>query len=222
MNPRPSFDRIAPFYQGLEWLAFGPLLQRCRIAHIDRLLDCRRALLLGDGDGRFLAALLAANSHVLVDSLDSSSKMLGLAGRRAAAIDGAIGRVRFIHGDACSAAWSKAEHDLIVTNFFLDCFTAEELERLIDRVTAAAAPGALWLDSDFRLPAGACRRAVAELALSGMYLFFVVATRLRARRLTDPAPFLAARGFTLRSEACGLGGFLSSRLWQRSGPAGLE
>ena len=72
MTPRPSFDLLAPAYQSLEQLAFGGLLHWCRTAHLARLAACRRALVLGDGDGRFLADLLRANPTLEVDSVDIS------------------------------------------------------------------------------------------------------------------------------------------------------
>jgi SAM-dependent methyltransferase len=215
MTPPPSFDRLAPIYELLERISYGPLLHRCRTVHLHRLLESRRALILGDGDGRFLADFLQANPQVVVDSADLSGAMLAKARRRAARIPGAIQRVRFVQGDARALALPQAAYDLVVTNFFLDCFEADELQLLVDRLAAAAAPGALWLDGDFRLPAAGWMRAAARLILAVMYLFFAIATRLRSRRLTDAAPFLAANGFRLAVESRWLGGFLSSRLWVR-------
>jgi SAM-dependent methyltransferase len=216
MIPPPSFDRLAPVYQPLERVTFGPLLHRCRTAHLDQLAGCRRALVLGDGDGRFLADLLRANPHVRADSLDVSPGMIALARRRVAAIPGAAGRARFVAADARTAPLPDAGYDLVVTNFFLDCFPADELARVVDRVAAVCLPGALWVDGDFRLPPGGWARPLARAALAGMYLFFQLVTRLPARQLTDPAPVLAARGFTPAAETRLLWGFLSSRVWVRT------
>lgn len=217
MNPRPSFDLLAPIYHHLERITYGPFLHRCRTAHLCQLAGSYRALVLGDGDGRFLSDLLRVNPHIRVDSLDISQGMLTLARRRL--VGSALGahRVRFVLADARSTVWPDVGYDLIVTNFFLDCFSVEELELLIDRVAAVSLPGSLWLDGDFRLPAGRWSRALAQVILTGMYLFFRLTTRLPARRLTDPTPFLVANGFTLTSELTWLRGFLSSRLWTRRG-----
>ncbi|MDB5309194.1 MAG: Methyltransferase domain protein [Gemmataceae bacterium] len=215
MTPRPSFDLLAPVYHLLERVTFGPLLHRCRTAHLDQIAGCRRALVLGDGDGRFLADLLRANRQVRVDSLDISPGMIALARRRTAGIPGAAERARFVAADARTAPLPEAGYDLVVTNFFLDCFPPEDLESLIDRVAAGCLPGVLWLDGDFRLPAAGRPRAVARVILAGMYSFFRLTTRLPTRQLTDPAPFLAARGFTLAGEKTQLRGFLSSQVWVR-------
>lgn len=221
MTPRPSFDRLAPVYHLLERLAFGPLLHRCRTAHLHRLAGCRFALVLGDGDGRFLADLLRANLAVRVDSLDISPGMLALARRRVRRVPGAAERVRFVTADVRTAPLAGTHYDLVVTNFVLDCFGPSELERVIDRVAAVCSPTARWVDGDFRVPAGGWPRWAARVALAVMYLFFRIVTRLPAGRLIDPAARMEDRGFRLIAEVSRLRGGLTSRLWVRSGPGPL-
>lgn len=216
MTPRPSFDSLAPAYQALERLAFGGLLHWCRTAHLDRLGACRRALVLGDGDGRFLADLLRANPAVEADSLDISPGMIALARRRVAGVPGAAARAQFAVADARTDPLPAIEYDLVVTNFFLDCFRPADLAAVVRKVAGACAPGALWVDGDFRVPAAGWARPVARLALAGLYGFFRLTTRLPAGALTDPAPLLAAEGFSLASEESRLRGFLSARLWTQT------
>jgi SAM-dependent methyltransferase len=215
VTPRPSFDRLAPAYQALERLAFGGLLHDCRTAHLRRLRGSRRALILGDGDGRFLADLLRTNPEVQADSLDLSPGMVALARRRVAAIPGAVGRVRFVVADARTDALPASGYDLVVTNFFLDCFRPAELAAVVRRVAAACAPEALWAAGDFRVPPSGAPRLAAQLLLAGLYGFFGLAARLPARRLTDPSPLLVAEGFRLLDEVSHLRGLLSARLWLR-------
>ena len=215
MNRPPSFDAIAPFYLPIERLAYGPVLHRCRTAHLDRIQDCRRALILGDGDGRFLAELLSSYHQIQVDSIDLSPGMLALARARIAGMAGASERIQLLQGDARTCPWPASRYDLIVTNFFLDCFTATDLANVIARVAAVTGPGTLWIDGDFRLPPGRWLRPVAQTLLVTMYLFFQITTGLRTRKLIEPAHYLAAHGFKRVSERCGLWGFLSSRLWVR-------
>jgi ubiquinone/menaquinone biosynthesis C-methylase UbiE len=217
--PRPTFDRLAPLYHALERLSYGGILHWCRTAHLHRLAARRKALILGDGDGRFLADFLRANAFARVDSLDISPAMVRLARQRISAIPGAAGRVRFVTGDARAVALPDAGYDLVVTNFFLDCFPADQLAALIDRLTAACDRDAVWVDGDFRQPPRGWPRLAARSLLAGMYAFFRLTTRIPARRLVDPAPLLVARGFDLESEVTRLRGFLSSRLWVRT-PSG--
>jgi SAM-dependent methyltransferase len=219
VTPRPSFDRLAPVYEALERLTFGGLLHACRTAHLARLGGCRRGLVLGDGDGRFLVDLLRAHPTIEVDSLDISPGMIALARRRVAGVRGAVGRVRFVVADARTDPLPTAGYDLVVTNFFLDCFNETDLAAVVRRVSAACAPAAVWVDGDFRLPRYGWARPVAWGLLSAMYAFFRLTTRLGAGHLTDPAPLLAAEGFGLAEEVARLRGFLTARVWVR-GPIG--
>ena len=59
----PNFNGVAHFYRWMELVTFGPWLQRCRCAFLGELAGCRRAAVLGDGDGRFSAQLLRVNRH---------------------------------------------------------------------------------------------------------------------------------------------------------------
>ena len=77
-----NFDPIARPYRWLEYLTFGPYLERCRYHFLNQLGQHCRALILGDGDGRFTARLLAANPEISVDAVDSSATMLHLLTKR--------------------------------------------------------------------------------------------------------------------------------------------
>lgn len=150
-----------------------------------------------------------------MDSVDISPGMLAAARRRVRAVPGALERTRFVTADARTDPLPDAGYDLVVTNFFLDCFRPSELTTVVARVAEACAPGAMWLDGDFRLPSKGWERAAARVALAGMYTFFRLTTRMPNGRLTDPAPHLSAAGFRLDAEATWLRGFLSARLWVR-------
>ncbi|MBA4066165.1 MAG: class I SAM-dependent methyltransferase [Isosphaera sp.] len=205
----PDFDALAPHYRWLEAVTFGPLLHRCRTALLPHLAGCRRALVLGDGNGRFLADLLRANPDLTADALDISPGMTALARRRV----GGTGRVRFRVADARAADFPRRGYDLIATNFFLDCFTRPELRRLVPRLADALEPGGRWAVGDFRLPDRGWPRLAGRVALAGMYAFFRLATRLPAGRLVDPDPLIRACGLAPGHTDTWLGGFLSARLW---------
>ncbi len=207
----PRFDRLAPLYATLEAVSFGGRLQWCRTALLADVADARRVLILGEGDGRFLAAFLAANPAATVEVIDGSPAMVALARRRAGA---AADRVTWRVADARHFDPPGPPYDLIVTNFFLDCFEAGELAALVAKLAARLALGGRWVVGDFRVPAGRWRGLAARLALAGMYAFFRLTTRLPAGRLVDPNPALAAAGLTLVHERRRLGGFLAASLWQ--------
>jgi ubiquinone/menaquinone biosynthesis C-methylase UbiE len=212
----PRFDWLATHYYWIEAATFGGLLHWCRTALLSEIADARRVLILGEGDGRFSAAFLAANSAATVDIVDASSGMAALARRRIAQVPGAAARVRWHIADARAIGPPAPPYDLIVTNFFLDCFPAAELSRLVPRFARGLTPSGRWLVGDFAVPSGGIVvRSAAHLALAAMYAAFYLGSRIPARRLADPAPLLRAEGLTLDCEKRRLAGFLVASLWRR-------
>ncbi|QEL20167.1 class I SAM-dependent methyltransferase [Limnoglobus roseus] len=210
--PRPHFDHLAAPYVWLERLSYGGLLQWCRTALLGELSDARFALVLGDGDGRFLEAFVKANTEVRIDAFDVSPAMVALAERRVCRAT--ADRVHFTVADVRDVCFSPGRYDLIVTNFFLDCFAEAELRTLIAELIPALKPGGRWLVGDFRRPDSRVPRLIAAVALAGMYLFFRVATRISASRLVDPASVLDGHGLRVQKRVSRFGGFLTAELWQ--------
>jgi len=209
-----SFDTLAPYYLGMEAVLAGRILQRCRVAFLDRTVSSRRALLLGEGPGRFLAELLNVNSGVVVTCVEQSRCMIEAAAARMARLGHASARTRFEPMDALHWRPPPEAFDLIGTHFFLDCFRREELERLIPAVAGAAAPRARWLIGDFCVPPCGWRRWRAQIVLCLMYRFFRVTTRLPAARLTPPDCWLEAAGFCLIDRKLANFGLVHSDLWE--------
>lgn len=205
-----DFDPIARPYRWLEYCSFGPMLERCRFYRIPQLSSARRALILGDGDGRFLARLLAANHALYADVVDQSTAMLHLLQSRVAAIH-AAGRIRIHHVDARSFT-PAGPYDLVVTHFFLDCFSTCEVHTLAETLHPHLTPNALWLVSEFTIPSGIAALP-AKLVISSLYLAFRLITGLRTRALPDHPAALAPSGLTLLSQKTFLFGLLSSELW---------
>ncbi|HEY6340788.1 MAG TPA: class I SAM-dependent methyltransferase [Bryobacteraceae bacterium] len=197
-------DRIARYYRWLEYLSFGRELERRRFRYLADVADARSALILGGGDGRFLARF-ARTSRARIHYIDSSARMLALARERASSA-----RIRYQLADARQAGLAPAQYDLIVAHFFLDCFEERDAARLIERVAAAAQPRTRWLISEFR-PA-----PWSAPATRALYLFFRAATGLKTRRLIDHRPWLIRNGFRLEREERSYFGWLASELWART------
>jgi ubiquinone/menaquinone biosynthesis C-methylase UbiE len=214
-----SFDRVATSYLLLETIAFGQSLQRARVRWIGNIPSPKRALILGEGNGRFLCELLRVHPKIDIDCVDASARMLSLAGKRARRNHAESWPcVQFIHADILQ--WSpRNSYDLIVTHFFLDCFPRNEVKAIVDKLAGTAAPGAVWLLADFTTPAaGIFSRAHAKLWLRMMYLFFRCATGITANGLVDPSPYLEANNFVPMSHQPFRAAMLKSELWQRRVP----
>ena len=195
-----SFDLVAPHYRWLETIAFGNALQQARTCWIDTIARPKRTLILGEGDGRFVCELVRAHPKIDVDCVDASEAMLQLARARLHRMHPeSFSRVHFIREDILK--WSpRKSYDLLVTHFFLDCFSGRELQAIIAKLASAAEPGAVWLIADFTIPPKRFARAHARVWLRMMYTFFRATAGIAANELVDPAPCLAGRGFIRASE----------------------
>jgi len=207
-------DRIARLYRWLEYAAFGKALERRRLALVGRLAGCRRALILGEGDGRFVAKLAAQIRDIRIEVVDSSERMIGLARARLTGV--AESRVRFRQADARLVDWPARSYDLVVTNFFLDCLSDSDAGALISRVSGALEPGGLWVVSEFQEPGGGrLRRLHARAWLAVMYGFFRVATGLETSRLPPFNEYLRGAGLVLVEEQRARFGLIVSQLWRK-------
>ncbi len=209
-----SFDRVAVFYEALETIVFARALQRARTAFIPQLGDCGHVLIGGSGNGRFLAALLATNPRVRVTCIDASAKMIAMAKERIAS-EQQLARVTFINADVLTTEL-PADCDFIVTNFFLDCFDAQQLRCTVDRLACAASKNAQWIVAEFALPPRGVVRAAARLLVRLMYLFFRLATGITANRLPSYQALLRVNGFRRVTARRFFAGMVVSELWRRS------
>ncbi len=221
MKAPADFDRLARLYQSLEYLTLGPLLERTRQCFLPQLGACRRALVFGDGDGRFLARLMAQNRCLYADAVDTSTAMLSELRRRCmAATPDAAERLHTHPRDALSML-PGAQPDIVVTHFFLDCLTPAEVDQLTSQIVPHLAPGALWLVSEFRIPESGPMRVVGLLLVRSLYLIFRVLTGLRVTRLPEHDRVFRRVGLVCTAERHFLSGLLTSQLWTKRGETEL-
>jgi len=214
MKDAPNFNRLAGLYLWMEVLTFGPFLARCRNAFPQQAAGRRRALVLGDGDGRFTARLLRGNVEIRVDAVDASAAMLASLRRRAVPNEG---RVRVHLADVRVWEPERLEdsepYDLVASHFFLDCLTEAEVQALATRIFSSVCPGAVWVISDFAIPQGWFGRLVARPLVWLLYRAFGVLTGLEVGALPDHGRALSEAGFVLAERKRFLGGLLVSELW---------
>jgi SAM-dependent methyltransferase len=218
-----NFDPVARLYRYAEYLTLGPLLQRTRTHFLPQLPPRTHALLLGDGDGRFLAQLLTQQPHLHALAVDTSATMLHLLRRRC---QPHANRLQTLQASALdlfppdSPLASSLSHlafppDLITTHFFLDCLTQPQLNTLAQTLAAHTAPGTLWLLSDFGPPHPRLLRPLAALYIRSLYLAFRILTGLRVTHLPNPQSSLTDAGFDRIARHDLLYGLLYTEIWQR-------
>ncbi len=205
-----NFDRVAPHYRWLETVVFGNQLQRARVAFLREIEAPRRVLIVGEGNGCFLAEFVRAHPAAEVDCIEASAGMIALARKREKAV-----QVRFMHSDLSEIDLPAAHYDLIVTHFFLDCFNQKTLPFVLGKLAGAATLDARWLVADFHPPLHGWRRWRAQALIAIMYVFFRVVAGIGARRLVDYHPLLELHRFARFREFIAPNEMIRSELWGR-------
>jgi len=210
-----SFDTMARPYRWLEYITFGRLLERVRFAQIPWITDRAHALVLGDGDGRFLARLAVHNPALHADAVDSSAGMLALLQSRMCEV-GAGDRVTLTNADVGDETFAPggSGYDLVATHFFFDCFTEQQVETIVDRVVGTLAQESVWVVSEFDVPS-AGPRMCARILIRLLYTSFGLLTGLSVRSLPDYRRVLRSREFYLERQITCMRGILVSELWRR-------
>jgi len=208
-----GYNRLACWYRPLEFCLFGSQLQRARVGLIDRLPSVESARILGGGDGRFLEAFCQRQPDARVESVDFSPAMLRRQRQRVArSVPRADVDYRCV--DARHIEAEAEPVDLLVCNFFLDCFTPAELETLLPRMLAGLKPSGWFYYSDFAIPRSGWWRYKSALDQFVMHCFFRWQTGLRNRCLPDLDSLLASHPLALRESANCLVPLVTGRLYQ--------
>jgi SAM-dependent methyltransferase len=210
-----SFDILAPHYRWMELLLAGEKLQRCRTEFLDVIPVCRNILLLGEGHGRGLVECRRRFPMARIACVDASARMLAQARAELARHALSASNVKFIQADILDGLPTAETYDLIITNFFLDCFRPEQLERIVSQLARCADEGANWLIADFQTPADGWRRLRGRLILWLMYRFFRTITRIPAQKLRSPDTFLKQAGLLMHRRVESDWGLLHSDWWTR-------
>ena len=215
MNAPANFDRLAKVYRWMEYFSFGKGLERCRFFFLDRCANARRALVLGDGDGRFTQRLMQQNSTVEIDAADASPRMLQALRERVDALGPQpSARLRTLHCDLRTYTPESRGYDLVVSHFFLDCLSDAEVSALIERMQPALAPDAIWIVSEFSIPQRGWMRLPARAVVAWLYRAFGWMTQLGVRQIPNYAAAMRRYGWVLEARQPLLGGLLTAEVWR--------
>ena len=211
-----GFDRVAGCYPWLEARVFGRKLEQIRSQYLNFVTPRENVLIVGEGNGRFCAALLQQKVSGSVTIVDSSARML-------AAVRSRIGdrcrnlEIRLIHADV--RAWRPDRaFDCLVTQFFFDLFKPPTQEAILARLTAACTGDAGWLDTDFTPdPIGVRTRILHKL----QYIFFKWSCGIEASSLSDVGACTSARFWQVQHQTFGSGGLVRA-CWRVQRGGGMD
>ncbi|MCA9193301.1 MAG: class I SAM-dependent methyltransferase [Planctomycetales bacterium] len=143
-----SYCALSKRYAILERLTFGATLQSARCACLCEEIEPRRVLVLGDGDGRFLEAAHRIWKKARFWYVDRSQGMLMETQRRVQYRQ----LTEFHQQDVRELAklFEPNSFDVIVSHFFLDCFSDSTLKSLIPLIVSQLHCQGVWYVTDFQ------------------------------------------------------------------------
>lgn len=206
MGSETNFDGIAGVYDTLSAIVFGSSLKKAQVAFLEDLPVKGTVLIIGGGTGWILKQVLVRRPNLNVDYVESSQKMLSLS--RKSVSDQS--HIRFIHGTEKDIPGN--DYDGIITNFFLDVFSPDNLTGVMSALGDRLSPGAIWLCTDFRTTKRVSHRFLIWL----MHRFFRVFTALEANDLLDFRPYFSKAGMSLQQETQFRKGLIFSAIYRLS------
>lgn len=210
-----GYDRLAFAYQAIERIVFGDQLQSARVALLDELPPWQRTLILGDGDGRLLEAIvqrMSEGSEQMISSVDHSDAMLSQQKQRVAN-QSASKQIEWIKADALSFIPDSHSFDVIVTPFFLDCFSEEQLQDALPRWLRGLRQEGRWYYVDFVLPETGWRRIRAACLSRIMHCFFWLTTGLPNTKLLNVPVMLRRLGLEPEFQTNRFGGMIVTEIY---------
>lgn len=203
MMPLNGFDNIAWLYDSLARLVFGDRLMRAQTAFLHRIKPGSRVLILGGGTGAIVSELLVLQPDCHITFVDASQAMLKRARRRLRESSD----IEYIHGTENSIP-DRHPFDVVITAFYLDMFTDDQLSAIIPHIGRNLTKPALWLVADFCSKDTLWKRIV----LSAMYTFFRLTTGIAAKSLPDWNRTLIRNGWT-KLESWTKDGFIEGAIY---------
>ncbi|MBL4574939.1 MAG: class I SAM-dependent methyltransferase [Opitutaceae bacterium] len=216
-RPLKTFGRLTRLYQLLEVLAFGNSLAKARFAFLPDLSHCRKILILGEGDGRFLLQLHKQNPTATIECIDLSAKMLAKAKERLHTHGNpeTLANLHFRQADIRDIILPENTYDAIITLFFLDCFNQDSSEKIISKMAPSLQSGGHWYWADFRQPAKGWRAFRARIWLAMLYQFFRWQTNIEATHIVPTESILKQNKLILLKSINRQAGLIRTTLFQK-------
>lgn len=214
-----EFSRTARYYHLLEDIFIGRALQKTRVAQLQgRPVDPVQArfLIVGEGNGRFLEALMLQYPDLHVTIVDESESMLNRAKARLERMSQVNRNLEFHAADIKDLDLPKGAFTHIVTNFFFSNFLEDEVSSICRKLEGAACEEAEWWLGDFTIPPSGLKALRAKLWLNLLYAFFGATAGVSTRALPEIAHHIKSHGFVCIASQAFSGSMLQSSVFRRS------
>ena len=201
-----NFNRVAFIYDWLAKVVFGSVIRKAQNCFLETIRNGDTVLILGGGTGWIARDLLNVRPLCRIYYIEASHRMLE---RARTTLGSFTDRVTFIHGTE-DAIPEGTVADGVITNFFLDLFTTENLSDVIGKIQLRLKPDFYWLVADFVRGTTIKHKMMLWL----MYRFFRMACQIDACRLPSWQAVLKDAGLLAISERDFYDGFIRSAVYR--------
>jgi ubiquinone/menaquinone biosynthesis C-methylase UbiE len=175
-----NYDSIAGYYDVLSRMIFFRAQVKAQIDQLSAIPVNSTILIAGGGTGWILEEITKIHpSGLTITYVEISSKMLDLSKKR----DTKDNIVTYIHA-AMEDFKAIVSYDVLITAFFFDNFSADNVQIVFSQLNNLLKPGGLWLFSDFYYTEKSGKRW-QWLLLHTMYLFFSKISSVEAKSLVN-------------------------------------
>jgi ubiquinone/menaquinone biosynthesis C-methylase UbiE len=191
-----NFDLVANSYPLLEHIVYSSALDQARTSFVERIDRGKKLLLIGEGNGRFLAEILAQKRTDSITVVDASAKMLAATKQRIRNSEGRE-RIQWVHADFLKWRLPIDRFDGVITHFFLDLFEPPKISLICQKIAQLTAREGFWIDVDFMSGPGDLRY---KSLMWAQYRFFRILAGIEAARLHDPLTLIQEAGWRILEE----------------------
>lgn len=178
IKKKNNFNAVASFYDGLSRLVFGYHLKNAQIEAIRFIPQQSAILIAGGGTGWILEEIAGIIPQGLnITYIDKSSKMIELSKKRNIGDN----KVTFVNNALENVSLPYTNYDVVLTPFFLDCFSAQTLPLIINKLDSTLKSDGLWLNIDFYLSSKSA--FWQKILITLMYAFFRLTSHIEATQL---------------------------------------
>ncbi|WKN40555.1 class I SAM-dependent methyltransferase [Tunicatimonas pelagia] len=215
-----SFDRIAPAYDTLSYLAFGRSLQRAQQYFLNMIPSQAKVLIVGGGSGNILIDLLKNASPGHITYVEASATMIRQTEKRIADYcqsnpECAVPTITFIRGTERDIE-STEKYQVVITNFVLDMYSGSSLDEVMARIDNVLSADAIWIFTDFRYSSHPLKRLWQKPLALLMYIFFRFTANINIQSLPNYDTYFRKLAWKAKQQRSFFGDFISSKVYVRA------
>ncbi|GEM_PF-101481 len=215
-----SFDRIAPVYDKLSYLAFRGSVTRAQRYFLSTIPPQSNVLIVGGGNGDILIDLLERVVPAHITYVEASVAMMHRAkrkitGYRQTNSNLSLPTITFIQGTERDVDSTKM-YQVAITNFVLDMYQGSSLDGMMQRIDSLLSEDAVWLFTDFRYSSRLMNRIWQKPLAQFMYIFFHFTANISVQALPNYDSHFRKVGWDEKQHQSFFGDFISSNIYTRT------